>query len=321
MRALLLSLLAGIMPATTPLIAPGAQGAMVNGVQANSPTDQAHDIKVGHDQNDRMTVPVRVADSGPYRFLVDTGAERTIISRQLAGRLGLAAGRPTRMQSVAGLSDVSTVDIPAIDISSRRFGVTGAPALEELHIGADGVLGVDSLASSQVLFDFKRGVMAIAPSRARVFDNDPNTIVVEARRRHGRLMFTRASVDGASTVVVIDTGSQITIGNAALRRRLLGRHALGEQTELETVAGEKIMVELATIHLLDLDGVQLKEMRIAFADAPVFRQLDLDQRPAMLLGMNALRGFEKVSIDFSTRRVRFVLPESGATDGLRLASR
>jgi len=318
MNALLLSLLAGIMPAsaTPPLIAPVGAGTAVN-----RPIDQTHDLKVGRDENDRMTVAVRVSDSGPYRFLVDTGSERTIISRQLAGRLGLAAGRTTRMQSVAGASDVATVDILAIDVSSRRFGVSNAPALEEIHIGADGVLGVDSLASSQVLFDFKRGVMAIAPSRKRVFAQDPDTIVVEARRRHGRLMFTHASVDGATTVVVIDTGSQITIGNAALRRRLLGRRGLGEQTELETIAGEKIMVELATIRLLDLDGIQLREMKIAFADAPVFRQLDLDQRPAMLLGMNALRGFDRVSIDFATRRVRFVLPKSSAANGFQLASR
>ena len=315
---MLLSMLASTLPvsASPPLTGPLGE----NPAAANS-IEQTRDLKVGRDEYDRMTVAVRVSDSGPYRFLVDTGAERTIISRQLAGRLGLVAGVPTRMQSVAGASNVTTVDIPMIDVSRRRFPVSGAPALEEVHIGADGVLGVDSLASSQVNFDFKRGVMGIAPSRAPSFVNDPTTIVVEARRRHGRLMFTRANVDGATTVVVIDTGSQITIGNAALRRRLLGHRPLGEMTELETVVGEKMMVELATVRLLDLDGVQLKDMRIAFVDSPVFRQLELDERPAMLLGMNALRGFDKVSIDFATRRVRFVLPESGANEGYRLALR
>jgi len=41
----------------------------------------------------------------------------------------------------------------------------------------------------------------------------------------------------------------------------------------------------------------------------------------MLLGMNALRGFDRVSIDFATRRVRFVLPKSSAANGFQLASR
>ncbi|WP_294289147.1 aspartyl protease family protein, partial [uncultured Sphingomonas sp.] len=38
--------------------------------------------------DDRMTVPVQIAGAGPFRFVIDTGSERTVISRQLAGTLG-----------------------------------------------------------------------------------------------------------------------------------------------------------------------------------------------------------------------------------------
>ena len=283
--------------------------------------DQTHDLRMARDANERMTVAVRVRDSGPYRFLVDTGAERTVISRELAERLGLPAGLRTRIQSVAGPSMVSTVDIAALDIATRRLSVAGAPTLESAHIGADGLLGVDSLAASRVMIDFKRGVMGVTPSKAPDFVAESGTIVVEARRRHGRLMFTRAVADGANAVVVVDTGSEITIGNPALRRRLLGKHELGQPVEIETVAGEKIVGELYTVGVLDLDGVLLKRMMIAFTDSPVFAQLDLADRPALLLGMNALRGFDKVSIDFATRRVRFLLPDDSMASGPVFASR
>ena len=283
--------------------------------------DQTHDLRMARDANERMTVAVRVRDSGPYQFLVDTGAERTVISRELAERLGLPAGSRTRMQSVAGPSMVSTVDIAALDIATRRLSVAGAPTLESAHIGADGLLGVDSLAASRVMIDFKRGVMGVTPSKAPDFVAESGTIVVEARRRHGRLMFTRAVADGANAVVVVDTGSEITIGNPALRRRLLGKHELGQPVEIETVAGEKIVGELYTVGVLDLDGVLLKRMMIAFTDSPVFAQLDLADRPALLLGMNALRGFDKVSIDFATRRVRFLLPDDSMASGPVFASR
>lgn len=283
--------------------------------------DQTHDLRMARDANERMTVAVRVRDSGPYQFLVDTGAERTVISRELAERLGLPAGSRTRMQSVAGPSMVSTVDIAALDIATRRLSVAGAPTLESAHIGADGLLGVDSLAASRVMIDFKRGVMGVTPSKAPDFVAESGTIVVEARRRHGRLMFTRAVADGANAVVVVDTGSEITIGNPALRRRLLGKHELGQAVEIETVAGEKIVGELYTVGVLDLDGVLLKRMMIAFTDSPVFAQLDLADRPALLLGMNALRGFDKVSIDFATRRVRFLLPDDSMASGPVFASR
>ena len=35
-----------------------------------------------------MTVPVRVSGAGPFQFLVDTGADRTAVSRELAGKTG-----------------------------------------------------------------------------------------------------------------------------------------------------------------------------------------------------------------------------------------
>ena len=50
---------------------------------------QTHDLKLARDAYDRMTVAVRVGDSGPYRFLVDTGASFISMSSGEAKRLGL----------------------------------------------------------------------------------------------------------------------------------------------------------------------------------------------------------------------------------------
>lgn len=281
--------------------------------------DQAHDLKLRMDTSGRMTVPVTLGPDGPYRFLVDTGAERTVISRELAARLGLGAGKPATMQSVVAISPVSTVDIPEIQVSTRNLAINGAPMLLGAHIGADGMLGVDSLASQQVLLDFKRGVMGISPSGQVRERDDPNTIVVTARRRHGRLLFTDATISNRSVVVVVDTGSEVTIGNAALRRRLAfsKRPSL---SEIVTVAGERATAEIIVVPTLRVGGMRIENVEIAFLDAPVFRQLELDDRPAILLGMNVMRAFDRVSIDFATKRVRFVLPNTSMIRETRLAS-
>ena len=39
---------------------------------------------------DRMLVPVTIGGAGPYPFIVDTAAERSVIARDLARGLGLA---------------------------------------------------------------------------------------------------------------------------------------------------------------------------------------------------------------------------------------
>ena len=58
---------------------------------------------------------------------------------------------------------------------------------------------------------------------------------------------------------------------------------------------------------LQLGGVIVHDIPIAFADAPPFALFGLADRPALLLGTDLLRSFRRVSLDFRNRRVRFTL--------------
>jgi hypothetical protein len=59
-----------------------------------------------------------------------------------------------------------------------------------------------------------------------------------------------------------------------------------------------------------------------FADAHTFRQMKLENTPALLLGMNAIRAFDKVTIDFARRKLRVVMPKGSEADTeARLAMR
>ena len=71
---------------------------------------------------------------------------------------------------------------------------------------------------------------------------------------------------------------------------------------------------------MELGGVSLTDLSVAFADAHIFRQLDLDDRPALLLGMNAMKAFDRISIDFAAKKVRFVLPGTSMRKTVRMAN-
>lgn len=312
---------AGLVLAATPIAAEPQQ---LEAVPAESidRTTTTDEIALGRDRGDRMTVPVSVSGKGPYRFLVDTGSERTVISRQLADSLGLDGGRRAILHSVIGATGIGTVNIPDLQVSGKKLSVIDAPALDASHIGADGMLGTDSLRSQRVLFDFKAQTMSISPSSMPLETMDGETIVVRAKARNGRLIFTQARIDGKKVTVIVDTGSQVTIGNLALQKSLAKRDVwIGSQPiEIETVTGEKFEARLARLNQLELGGIKLADMVVAFSDAHIFKQLNLENRPALLLGMNAMRAFDQVSIDFRARRIRFVLPGTSMRQGARLAA-
>ena len=285
-------------------------------------TTTTDEIPIGKDIGDRMTVKVSVSGQGPYKFLVDTGAERTIISKELAHSLQLADGKGAVLHSVIGVNDVDTVFIPHLQVSNNVISVVDAPALAQSNIGADGMLGIDSLRSQRVLFDFKAQTMSITPSSRPVERLDGQTIVVRARARNGRLIFTQAQIDGQRVTVIVDTGSQVTIGNLALQRALMKRRlwTVPNPVTIESVTGEKLSAKVAEIERLELGDVRIEDLAVAFTDAHIFKQLNLKDDPALLLGMNAMRAFDRISIDFTSKKVRFVLPGTSMRTSYRLAA-
>ena len=279
-------------------------------------SSQTEDVRFKDEINDRMTVPVTLGGRGPYRFLVDTGADRTAISRELASRLQLAAGTDVNLHSVVGVSDVATAKVPELQLTRRSMKIADAPLLDSVNMGADGILGTDSLAAQRVVFDFTSKTMSIVPSSAPDFHNEPGTIVVTARRRNGRLVVTDATANGHNVTVVLDTGSEVSIGNDALRDTLRNGELSGGflPVMIESVTGEKLPGEVTFIKDLEVGGVSLKNLAIVFARAHTFDQLQLSKRPALLLGMNAIRAFKKVSIDFANLTLRVIVPEHSSLD-------
>jgi predicted aspartyl protease len=193
--------------------------------------------------------------------------------------------------------------------------------LDGVNIGADGILGVDSLRSQRIVFDFKANTMSIVPSSEAEPVTDDNAIVVTARQRNGRLVVTEAEANGRPATVILDTGAQVSIGNSALRKKLFGDAPVDpiHKIDMISVTGEKLEGEWALVRQLDIGGVKLNDLVVIFADAHAFGTLKLDRRPAILLGMNAMRAFKRVSIDFANRKLRVVLPESGQLD-IRMAA-
>ena len=294
----------------------------VSGVPEIDKSTQTEDVRFKNDPENRMTVPVKLAGAGPYQFLVDTGADRTAVSRDIVSRLKLASAGGVQLHSISGVSSVGTARINDVQVTRTPEQSIDAAVLESSNMGADGILGVDLLRSQRVVFDFDKQTMSIVPAATPDFGNEPGTIVVRARRKNGRLVVTDAEANGERLTAVLDTGSQVSVGNQALRRRLLGNNLVDvdKSVELESVTGSKIIGDYMIVRQLTIGGINLTNLAIVFTDAHTFKQLGLERKPALLLGMNAIRAFKKVSIDFANRKFRVVLPERSELE-TRVASR
>jgi len=103
-------------------------------------------------------------------LIVDTGADRTVISPEVIERAGLAGGpaRPVQVIGVTGTSTASLVTLPLLDVAGARIGpiVVVAHALPSSlrgQDGVDGLLGRDVLDAFTLTVDTASGRATLTP--------------------------------------------------------------------------------------------------------------------------------------------------------------
>ena len=300
-------------PPTRPQLPPPPLATIDNTLAVGGKDIKAREIDT------RLSVDVKVNGRGPYHFIVDSGADTSAIGLGIAHDLSLPLGEPAILN---GMTDRSIVD--RVKVRQLTFGQSSVrnlvlPALREADLGADGLIGIDALTEQRLMMDFDKHLIKVEDGRTPLHVL-PGDIVVTARRRRGQLILTEVRAGGIHLNAVIDTGSQITIGNLALRDRLLRMHRDKFWTIPVTgVTGVKANLQLAIVGELRLGTVTLRDVPMSFADVPPFTLFGLAHEPAMLVGTDVLETFRRVSLDFHARKVRFQL-KTCKTEGIVIST-
>lgn len=302
-------------------------------VAGSPPADAAQppgdaQLQTGADSTARITAPVMINGQGPFDFVVDTGANRTVISAALAERLDLPQGPPANIHGVAGVEPAPTVLINRLDADLITARNLRAPALAQDRLGAAGLLGVDVLHDRRVLINFVERKLTISTDRpltmeASAFDLKAAQtgshadlgprVVVPARYRFGQLIIIGADVSGRKVVAFVDSGAQSTVGNNALRRIVAQTSPTAPAAArflvpVLSATGQTAQGEMAVMPLLRIGGLDITGLNTVFADLHVFEIWDLMSKPSLLLGMDILSRFSAIELNYARREVAFYLP-------------
>lgn len=269
------------------------------------------EVIVDRDRYERMTIPVTIAGVGPYRFLIDTGAQATVVTPAILADLRLRPSGTAMLVAMGSSAVVPLVDLDGLTFANRELNGIRAPLLDRSNIGADGILGLDSLQGLRVLMDFEEDRIAVASSK-ELGGNSGFEIVVRARRLLGQMIITDAEINGIRTNVIVDTGAQRSFANAHLQARLKSRDR--EREVATDVHGFEMKSEVRRTRALRIGGIALEGLTVGYVASPVFAALGLDDGPALVLGIGDLRSFRRVAIDFEEGAVLFDLPRKIARD-------
>ena len=261
----------------------------------------------------RLSVEVRVNGHGPYHFIVDSGADTSVIGLRIAHDLELPLGTPVILNNMTDRNIVDRVKVDTLSLGPSTITDLELPALRERDLGGAGMIGIDALVRQRLMMDFEKRLIKVEDATKKVKPL-PGDIVVTGRLQRGQLILAHVTAAGLPLDAVIDTGSVITIGNSALRDKLMRRiRGKFQSVTVIGVTGTDLELQVGTIPELRLGSVVLRNVPMAFADVPPFEMFGLSDGPALLLGTDVLESFRRVSLDFRARKARFQLRRCGST--------
>ncbi|MHB8813794.1 MAG: aspartyl protease family protein [Steroidobacteraceae bacterium] len=278
-----------------------------------------------HDQSDmfaaptqvdrvgRIVVHVFINGKGPFRFLVDTGADGSMISQALVRTLGLTSNNASDVQ-VQGTTGVE--QLPCVTIDDLRIGsivkhnihmpVSPSPVMT----GLGGILGLAGFGPVRVLVNFHSNRVEIEPSSNRRVEG---YLGIQARRTSGGLLMVPALVGDVPVEAVIDTGAAETLGNTALREALLRRARHPEDARIYGVTKQIGDGGISASPWLTLGPVVVQSLGIVYSDIPIFKIWHLDSQPALIIGMNVLGSVDALVLDYPRAQVYLRPQQTGVS--------
>ena len=259
------------------------------------------------DRIGQIVVPVRIDGKGPFRFLLDTGANGSMVSPRLVKALGLAPGRGMieRVVGVTGTEALPWVLVRRLRVgrivkTDVRMPISPSPVMT--HV--DGILGLAGFGPVRVAVDFRHHRVSIDRSSPGMLWG---FLHIRAHRTPGGLLKVPGRVGGIAVEAVIDTGSPDTLGNLALRKALLTRQTLGAARPIYGVTRQVSSGGTALAPALFMGPVAIRHLPIVYSNVPIFREWHLESRPAVIIGMNVLDKVDSLVLDYPQASV-YLLP-------------
>lgn len=305
-------------PVASPVVAPGQTPGHV---QITSVPEGAAGATAA-DRLGRVVAPVSINDQGPFRFIVDTGANRSVVSRDLANRLGLVADGTGEVHSVHGVSVAPLVPVRSLQYRNLSLETAPMPILESAVLaGEQGLLGVDGMSGRRLKMDFEHRCIEIVPSRGA--PRLAGWEVIRGDLRFGSLIVIRGSIHGLRVNLMLDTGSDTSLANEALRDALNARVRRDRARVDFAVAfnhDTPIVLENAiALPSMSIGGgtLEVRDVTAYVGNFHIFQLWDLIDQPALLLGMDVLSQTRGVAIDYERHTVAIRIRSAPAT-GTRL---
>ncbi len=267
------------------------------------------------DRIGRIWAPVFIDGRGPFRLVLDTGANRSVIVERVAQALGEQArsNARVRVRGVTGEAVVPVARAESLVIGDLQIAPVNLPIVADVFGGADGILGNEGLRDKRIVIDFRRDSITVKRSRRERVGPEFQTLPITFG--HGHLILVDVLIGNVRAKAIIDTGAPGSLGNMALLEALRRSTRDAPETEIVGVTLDVERGNRIRMPTIRLQNVTVRGAAFTFGDVHIFRHWRMTREPALMLGMDVLGLLDQIIIDYRTRELHL-----RTRDGVRSAA-
>jgi predicted aspartyl protease len=268
------------------------------------------------DRIGRIWAPVLINGKGPFRLVLDTGANHSAVTATVAQALGIPMDEAASfdLQGVTGSATVPSIHVESLLVGDLMMRSAALPIVPDALGGAEGVLGTEGLLDKRIFIDFLHDRIKITRSHNSRAPHGFVTIPVKISDQN--LLITTAYVGGMRVTAIIDTGAQSSIANLALREDLQRHRSRYKFTEDEITGATDDVAkgQDAAFPPIGLgQGIEIEGAHITTGDLQIFDVWKLVNTPAILIGMDALGTLDQLVIDYRRHELQILVRQTGVT--------
>jgi predicted aspartyl protease len=269
-------------------------------VEANEPRYVAPTFR---DRIGRIWAPVYLNGKGPFRMVLDTGANSSAIIEPIAKVLNIPIVQTSKVQlrGATGTAMVPIITIDSLEVGELQIKDTRLPIVPAVFGGADGLLGSSGFTDKRIFIDFKNDKIRITRSHMEAAPFGYGRIPLKIGKY--QLPMFDLMVGSTKTKAILDTGAQQTAGNLALREALSKRRKTQGPFDVVGVTLDVARVEAMATPSIYLPGATIHNMQVTFGNMYIFEHWDLIKEPAIIIGMDLIGAFDQVIIDYKLREL------------------
>jgi aspartyl protease len=223
----------------------------------------------------------------PLVFQIDTGASKTSITPAARDRLQLTTELSTRGHGVGGPIDkVELASVYHVRLGDRQIHEIPVAVIDQVKARGsrlDGMLGQDVLAQYTSELDLRERRLTLHANDDRGWRTD-DLVEVPYTTIEGGLIRIDVDLGDQPAAAILDLGSSRSIASWAA----IGDHVASGIGSMIGADGHPVTVTGLRDVTIELGSVSLAPESVLVADLPVFDQLDIHDRPLMIIGVDAL---------------------------------